>query len=498
MNVQETEFKYNDIGERYKRMNQVVAVVVGLTWMLFLIFFAIQALIHTMPVTQANINVAIILCFIAAEVIIYKKNKKSSNLHVSVAIAMGIELLLIGVQTDAEFVYFTMLIVLVLLIPYYDFRALKLTSIGYGVVYFAISIRRALAGSTTLSADFICRSISVYVAIFAIYQIGLTAKKFSDHTLGVVKLQGEKQKGILDGILDISHTVEDESDKSDALIQQLVQSLQSVAESMKEITQATNTTAESIQEQNGMTQAIQDAIGETGKRSKEMVGIATESNKSIKSNMALMGQLKEQADLIATTNNEVTDSMEKLQAKTKDVEEIAGMILNISSQTNLLALNASIESARAGEAGKGFAVVADQIRQLAEQTRNSTEEITAIVNELNENANDVVHSLESSVEAMENQNSKINEASESFEKMNEDMGVLIQNINDLDMDILNLGNSNNKIVESISQLSAATEEVTASAEGVRELSQQNLEDVQKVMLAIENIHGKTDSMKELC
>ena len=60
--------------------------------------------------------------------------------------------------------------------------------------------------------------------------------------------------------------------------------------------------------------------------------------------------------------------MTKLQNKTKEVEEIAGMILNISSQTNLLALNASIESARAGEAGRGFAVVAEQVKNLAEQS----------------------------------------------------------------------------------------------------------------------------------
>ena len=300
----------------------------------------------------------------------------------------------------------------------------------------------------------------------------------------------------MDDIIDVSRTVQDETQKSSGLVDELVRTTESVAQSMREISSATTTTARNIEEQNGMTQSIQDAIGQTGDRSKKMVAIATDSNESIQENMQIMEQLKTQSERIAATNGAVTESMGRLQSKTKEVEEIAGMILNISGQTNLLALNASIESARAGEAGRGFAVVAEQIRQLAEQTKDSTEQITRIINELNENASEVVCSVENSVDETRNQNEKILAAAESFERLNNNMTELIDGINVIDSQINGLSDSNNRIVENISQLSAATEEVTASAEQVREMSEQNLTYAEDVKNAMGHIQEKTEGMQQ--
>lgn len=141
----------------------------------------------------------------------------------------------------------------------------------------------------------------------------------------------------------ISKTVGEETDASTSIMNDLVDATKTVTGHMKEITDATNMTATSIETQNTMTASIQQAIEHAGEVSNRMVGIAIDSNESIQKNMAVMEELKAQSAQIKDTNKSVTDSMEKLQEKTNEVENIAGMILNISSQTNLLALNAPLK-----------------------------------------------------------------------------------------------------------------------------------------------------------
>lgn len=491
----ENQYRYNDIEERYQKMNRAFIMVASCLWVLFMVYLLFKLGSKSIAAPTAYGNMVIVVLFAAANVVVYFRNKKGARLKEIVALEMGIEILLLGMQTDAEFIYYAILGMIALQIPYYDKKYYKRSCIFYAVLFTLLIALRFAKGIIWVDVDVLCRIICMYLMFFLLYQVGSIAKLFSDHALGSVEQQSGEQKVMLDDILDTCMVVQGETQKSSNLVDELVTATEAVAQSMREITAATNTTAQSIEEQNNMTQSIQTAIGETGERSKRMVEIATDSNESIQENMQVMEQLKNQSQQIAATNQKVTESMIRLQDKTREVEEIAGMILNISSQTNLLALNASIESARAGEAGRGFAVVAEQIRQLAEQTRSSTEEITRIINELNENADEVVKSVESSVEATESQNDKIIMAVESFEKLNTNMTELLEDISAIDRQILELSDSNNHIVENISQLSAATEEVTASAEQVREMSEQNMICAEDVKGAIGMIQGRTDSMK---
>lgn len=478
--MEENKYRYNDISERLRRMNRIYMGATIFMAALILLYLWMKQMNHNIKTVTVYGNTVLLLAFTVVNAVIYCRNKATSKLKVAVTMEMGIEYLLIGMQTDAHFITYILIVSLALQIPYYDKKGLRRTSIGLGILYILVTVVQSVKGINVIDVDTICGIWGVLGILFIIVKIGDITIMFNDDALGSIAEEHEKEKRVLEGVLGISQSIQTES----------------VTNSMQEISASANTTAGSIEEQSTMTNSIQDAIGVTGESSKQMVDIAMNSNESIQENIRVMEELRTQSELITNTNHEVTTAMTKLQNKTKEVEEIAGMILNISSQTNLLALNASIESARAGEAGRGFAVVAEQIRQLAEQTKNSTEQITRIVNELNENANEVVSSVEESVEAVESQNQKIVAASETFEILNRNMTDLIDHIEEVNRQVDGLSESNNKIVENISQLSAATEEVTASAEQVHGMSEQNLQFAEQVQQAVDKMRATADDLKK--
>lgn len=494
--MEEKKFRYNDQAERYRTMNRINLIAITVALLIFLIYLWLEQLVGNINVETVIGNTVVIILSFIANAVIQARNNAGTRLKLIIAVEIGFEFLMLAAQTDAAFVDLALLGILAIEIPYYDKKFYRKLAIVYTLLYTLEVVIRYVKGVTTLRVDYICTIIITYGVLYILARVGSISKEFSDHALGTVAQQSSRQEAMMNDMVAISKTVKEESDRSTDMVNGLVESTETVARSMQEISDATNLTAENISEQSIMTQSIQESIEETRERSSQMVNIARDSNASIQENMKVMEELKEQSAQIASTNEQVTDSMTKLQKKTREVEEIAGMILDISSQTNLLALNASIESARAGEAGRGFAVVADQIRQLAEQTRNSTENITRIINELNENADEVVHSVESSVGATANQNEMIHAAADSFEKLDHNMMELITDIQEIDNRISYLSDSNTKIVENISQLSATTEEVTASAEQASMLSEKNLEYAEQAKEAITMMKTTTEGMEQ--
>lgn len=490
--AKEKQFRYNNMEERYKTLNKIYFIGMSFLYMMFAIYLVME----DMNKVIAVFNLAIVAAFMIVNIVWYVKDKTSKKFSVVSMILGGMELFFIGMNTDAQFVFYALIVMLALQIPYFNPKRQGIICLIGGIMFILVQVFRISKGNMVINVDSMCCMLCVFLGLYVNFRMCHITQQFNEHALGSVALQTEQVQNMFDGIVEISGVVHEEAEKSTETVERLYATTQSITSSMHEIVDSAAMTARNIEEQNNMTQNIQNAILQTSERSRKMVDIATESNDSIKENRMVMEDLQVQSKQIAATNAQVSESMVRLQDKTKEVEEIAAMILGISSQTNLLALNASIESARAGEAGRGFAVVADQIRQLAEQTKQSTEEITRIINELNANANEVVESVKMSVTATESQNEKIVSASVAFAQLNEDITVLIEDINEMDKEIMDLSDSNNSIVENISQLSAATEEVTANAEQVLAMSEQNLDFAEGVKDSIETIEESAEQMKQ--
>lgn len=241
--------------------------------------------------------------------------------------------------------------------------------------------------------------------------------------------------------------------------------MEELSATMTELTNRSNIVASN-------TVSVEDNIKEMVQNTKDVSDYAKEMRERA---IQLEESARTNTKNTSTIISDITVRLEQAVANSKKVDQVKDLtdnILSISSQTNLLALNASIEAARAGEIGKGFSVVADEIRKLADsskETANGIQQINEMViksvNELSDEAKKLMDYMNQSV--LKDYDSFV----ESGEKYREDAIHIDMSMNKCSNDSANILNYIREITESVGGINVAIEE---SAKGVNS-STENLE-----------------------
>lgn len=377
-----------------------------------------------------------------------------------------------------DYVYVIIFLFVSVYILYYDLKFIISIGIYFNVLNISSLLYHTRNGTTASGAPINKSSLIIQVLGIFVFFTLLSITTYMSNKINTTKTkllveERNKSEKMLNDVLKTAKLVKDNAERGNKYIEELDVATNNTLNIFQDIANGNIQNSESVEKQTELTANITSMIEKVVDNANKAVDATKTSIDGINKGKRVVLSLKEMSNRISKSNEEVILVMRDFVDNAKKVKQITEGIIDISDQTNLLSLNASIESARAGEVGKGFAVVAGEIRNLAEQTSVLTNNIEKIVHLLENNASKAQNVIEGVVDAIQEENSTIEETLEYFMQIEQDMEGLDKDMKLILSSTNDVVNSNNTIIEHISQLSASSEHVTACTEEALIVNEEN-------------------------
>lgn len=287
-------------------------------------------------------------------------------------------------------------------------------------------------------------------------------------------------RDLVGNIQTVASTIASHSLQLSSTTDETTQSLTQVVTTINEMAQGNSEQALMVQESTNAITKVNDIVSEATLKTEVAAKMAKESLE-----LANEGQetLRRQGEKIEENNKytkAVGESIHHLATMADEIRNIIGVINSIAEQTNLLALNASIEAARAGEAGRGFAVVAEEIRKLADQSKNSTKKVEDIVSDITGRVNETVANMNQAKESVLVMESSAEDTKKSFAKIYTSINELARIASDVSILLNEIHNQTKEVTDQAMNISAVVEEASASMEEISASSEEQLASMETV------------------
>jgi methyl-accepting chemotaxis protein len=342
------------------------------------------------------------------------------------------------------------------------------------VVY---SMRQAEKGDFTVRANVIRKD-----------ELGYLGISF-DHMIEKIGNLLKETKEAIDAVLQHSSVLEESSHQS-------ARAAEAIAAAMEEITKGT-------MEQTNEAEKSSVKMNDLAKQIEVVVAKASEVEQISGSTRELSLKSKEAVEQLITKTNEtdqITEAIIKdiidLNSSAVEIRGITDIITGIAEQTNLLALNAAIEAARAGNMGLGFAVVAEEVNKLAIQSRDAAKTINNILKTIQLKTEASSKTAEQAHQIIEEQRIAVESAQEAFSEITTATGDIIGRIIFVNYLINNMNSNKQHTVQSITNISAISEQTAASAQEVSASSEEQTALAEQVKMLSHELRKKSEELVE--
>jgi len=272
--------------------------------------------------------------------------------------------------------------------------------------------------------------------------------------------------GLVRQVSESSEQVAASSEELTAITEQNTQASTLIASSIELVAQGTEKQADAVNETSSAVEEISASTEEVAASSGEITHSMVDTLATTQSGQKALDRVVEQMNSISEGTDRVQHSIVELSTSSEEIGNIIGVITGIADQTNLLALNAAIEAARAGDQGRGFAVVAEEVRKLAEQSREATKQIETLINQNQSNISAAVITIQDEENNVKMGMEVVAVAGQSFSEIAKLVENVSAQIEQISATIQQIASGSQQIVTSVRQVDEISKETAAQAQTV--------------------------------
>jgi methyl-accepting chemotaxis protein len=358
----------------------------------------------------------------------------------------------------------------------------------YFFIGFIISIKQSINEINKVTDLVAKKDLSKKANIDSKDEIGFIGKEFNN----VI----DSYRNLIEENVVLAKNLSESADELNKASEHTTKSSQLISNTLSQVMVDTQTQLVSTKEISEVMFQMAEGITEIALSSVDVAKASNDMEQNVKNGNESINRLTTKMQNVLDVVSNTNKTIEKLNASSQNIGQIVETIEAIAYQTNLLALNAAIEASRAGEHGRGFSVVAEEVKKLAEQSKNSTQEISKLITDIQFDTNSSMDLMHNVIKETEVSFEQINETKEFFKSISESTNKVAIQIQGISASTEEMSAGTHQVSQTIEEVKEMASRNTSKLEEVFQSAKEQLEDMEEVQASSDNLKTRSINLNE--